>query len=151
MKHQQIANDKKSTVLTLTGIIVMILLAVTKVVPSSQIAGYSVFVGIAFFFITEAAETGGDQSGLRFHTIVADLKKPGVVFWLLLPVVSGLAALVVGKLLFSGKFVAHVLGRTGSILSFAVSSKSFPSIFIRIKREAFHILLAKFLFASTLS
>ena len=31
---------------------------------------------------------------------------------------SGLAALVVGKLLFSGKFVAHVLGRTGSILSF---------------------------------
>ena len=34
MKHQQIANDKKSTVLTLTGIIVMILLAVTKVVPS---------------------------------------------------------------------------------------------------------------------
>lgn len=122
MKHQQIANDKKSTVLTLTGIIVMILLAVTKVVPSSQIAGYSVFVGIAFFFITEAAaKTGGDQSGLRFHTfhtIVADLKKPGVVFWLLLPVVSGLAALVVGKLLFSGKFVAHVLGRTGSILSF---------------------------------
>ena len=119
MKHQQIANDKKSTVLTLTGIIVMILLAVTKVVPSSQIAGYSVFVGIAFFFITEAAaKTGGDQSGLRFHTIVTDLKKPGVVFWLLLPVVSGLAALVVGKLLFSGKFVAHVLGRTGSILSF---------------------------------
>ena len=66
MKHQQIANDKKSTVLTLTGIIVMILLAVTKVVPTSQIAGYSVFVGIALFFITEAAaKTGGEQSGLR--------------------------------------------------------------------------------------
>lgn len=120
MSYQQMTgNDKKSAVFTLAGIIVMLLLAVTKVVPSSQIAGYSVFVGIAFFFITEAAaKTSGDQSGLRFHTIVADLKKPGVVFWLLLPVVSGLAALVVGKLLFSGEFVAHVLGRTGSILSF---------------------------------
>ena len=37
----------------------------------------------------------------KAHTIVTDLKKPGVVFWLLLPVVSGLAALVVGKLLFT--------------------------------------------------
>jgi len=50
MKNQQITgNNKKSAVLTLTGIIVMILLTVTKVNPSSTIAGYSVFVGIAFF------------------------------------------------------------------------------------------------------
>lgn len=44
----------KSTILTVIGIVAMILLTVTKVVPSSQIAGYAIFVGIAFFFIVEA-------------------------------------------------------------------------------------------------
>ena len=46
--HQIMGSNKKNTVLTLIGIIVMILLTVTKVVPSSTIAGYGVFVGIAF-------------------------------------------------------------------------------------------------------
>ena len=55
MKNQQImSNNKKSVVLTLIGITVMILLTLTKVVPSSTIAGYSVFVGVTFFFIVEA-------------------------------------------------------------------------------------------------
>ena len=120
MKNQQITgNNKKSAVLTLIGISVMILLTVTKVIPSSNIAGYSVYVGIAFFFITEAvAKTKDPESGLRFKTIAADLKKPGVILWMLLPSVSGIASLVVGNLIFSGEFAAHVLGRTDSILSF---------------------------------
>lgn len=120
MKNQQItSNNKKSAVLTLIGIAVMILLTLTKVIPSSTIAGYSVFVGIAFFFITEAVDkTRGEQSGLRFNTILADLKKPGVIIWMLLPIVSGIVTLVLGNLIFSGEFVAHVMGRTGSILSF---------------------------------
>ena len=46
MNNQQItANNKRSAVLTLIGIAVMLLLTLTKVVPSSSIAGYSVFVG----------------------------------------------------------------------------------------------------------
>lgn len=120
MKNQQFTgNNKKSAVFTLIGIVIMILLAVTKVMPSSTIAGYSVFVGIVFFFITEAAgKTPDFESGLRFNTIVADLKKPGVFIWMLLPSVSGILTLVVGNLIFSGEFVAHVMGRTGSILSF---------------------------------
>ncbi len=120
MKDQKITgNHKKSAVLTLIGIIVMILLTVTKVVPSSNIAGYSVFVGLAFFFITEAvAKTKEPESGLRFTTLWADLKKPGVIFWLLLPSVSGIVTLIVGNLMFSGEFAAHVMGRTGAFLSF---------------------------------
>ena len=120
MNNQQItANNKRSAVLTLIGIAVMILLAFTKVVPSSNIAGYSVFVGIAFFFIIEAvAKTPNAESGLRFDTIVEDIKKPGVIVWLLLPSVSGIVTLVVGNLMFSGEFVVHVMGRTSSILSF---------------------------------
>lgn len=119
MKNQPRANNKKSAVLTLTGVIAMLLLTATKVMPSSDLAGYSVFVGIAFFFIVEAAEkVPGDQSGLRFHTIAADLKKPRVLFWALLPSVSGILTLILGTLLFSGGFAAHVMGRTIALLSF---------------------------------
>lgn len=120
MKNQQITgHNKKSVVLTLIGIVIMILLTVTKVVPSSTIAGYSVFVGIAFFFITETVDkTRGSESGLRFNTIAVDLKKPGVIIWMLLPSASGIATLVVGNMIFSGEFVAHVMERTSSILSF---------------------------------
>lgn len=120
MKNQQvIENNKKSVVLTITGVAIMILLAVTKVVPSSKMAGYSVFVGIAFFFITEVVDrVKNSESGLRFNTIGEDLKKPGVIAWALLPSVSGIATLVVGNLIFGGEFVAHVMGRAGSILSF---------------------------------
>lgn len=120
MKKKQITDiNIKSDSITLTGIAVMMLLTLSKVVPASTIAGYSVLVGIAFFFITEAvSKTRGDESGLRFHTIAADLKKPGVSLWLLLPVVSGIVTLVVGNLIFGEDFAAHVMGRTGSMLSF---------------------------------
>ena len=81
MKNRQtMEKDKKSAVLTMAGAAIMVVLTATKVVPSSSIAGYSVFVGIAFFFIVEAAaKTPGAGSGLRFHTIVEDMKKPGVI------------------------------------------------------------------------
>ncbi len=112
-------NGKKSFVLTVTGAAIMILLTATKIVPSSTIAGYSVFVGIAFFFITEAvAKTPRSESGLRFNTILKDIKKPGVILWGLLPIVSGILSLAAGNLIFGGAFVDHVLGRTGAVLSF---------------------------------
>lgn len=120
MKNQQaMKNNKKGTVLTMIGVAIMILLTATKVVPSSNIASYSVFVGIAFFFIVEAvSKTPNAESGLRFNTIVEDIKKPGVIAWTLVPCFSGIVTIVVGNLIFSGEFVDHVLGRTGSILSF---------------------------------
>lgn len=115
----QFTKKDKSTVLTIIGLIAMILLTITKAVPSSQIAGYAVFVGIAFFFIVEAvAKTNGAESGLRFNTVLADMKKPGVVFWMMLPIVSAVASLLVGDLIFSGEFVSHVMGRTSAMLSF---------------------------------
>lgn len=141
MKNQQItSNNKKSAVLTLIGITVMILLTLTKVVPSSTIAGYSVFVGIAFFFIVEVvSKTRGSESGLRFNTIAADLKKPGVILWVLLPSVSGIAALVVGNVIFGGEFVAHVMGRTSSILSFDKTALLIGQVIIAAFGKKLHI------------
>lgn len=120
MINQKIqSNSKKSVAFTLIGITVMILLTLTKVVPSSTIAGYSVLVGIAFFFIIEVVtKTRGVESGLRFCTITADLKKPYVIVLMLIPIVSGIVTLILGNLIFSGEFVVHVIGRTDSILSF---------------------------------
>lgn len=119
MKNREITNNKKSTVLTLLGITVMILLTLTKVVPSSKTAGYSVFVGIVFFFITEiVAGTRGIESGLRFNTIVSDLKKPSVIIWMLLPGVSGIVSIVAGNFIFGEEFIVHLTGRTSFILSF---------------------------------
>ena len=121
MKNQQATeNNKKSVVLTVIGVAIMILLTATKVVPSSKAAGYSVFVGIAFFFITEAVgKAKGPESGLRFNTVAEDIKKPGVILWALLPSVSGIVSLVVGNLIFGGENILHLTERTGSVgLSF---------------------------------
>lgn len=46
MKNQPVMeNNKKSAVLTIIGVAIMILLTITKAVTSSNIASYSVFVG----------------------------------------------------------------------------------------------------------
>lgn len=105
--------------LTIVGLGAMILLVLTKVVPTSQIAQYSVFVGLAFFFIVEAvAKTPENESGLRFNTFFADLKKPGVLLWTLLPIATAIGSIIVGNIIFGNQYVSHVFGRTSSILSF---------------------------------
>ena len=111
--------NKKGEILTAVGILTMILLTATKAVPSSKIAGYSVFVGLAFFFITEAAgKTPRAESGLRFNTVLEDLKKPGVIIWTLLPAASAVVSCAAGRLIFGNEFSAHILGRAESVLSF---------------------------------
>ena len=108
-----------SRTLTIIGILAMILLVSTKFLPMPSIEGYSIFVGIAFFFLIEFIEkTPEKESGLRFTTILSDLQKPGALIWVLLPIVSSIGSILLGKLLFDNGFVDHVLGRTGSLLSF---------------------------------
>lgn len=109
----------KNAAFTMIGLITMILLTITKVVPSSPIAGYAVFAGIAFFFIVEAVtKTHGTESGLRFKTVSADMKKPGVLLWTLLPIASAIITFIAGNMIFSGTFVSHVIGRSDAMLSF---------------------------------
>ena len=109
----------KSRTLTIIGIIAMLLMISTKALPSHHIEGYSIFVGLAFFFIIEAVtKTPEAESGLRFTTIPKDLKKPGALFWMLLPIASAVISILLGKLLFNDGYVNHVLGRTDSLLSF---------------------------------
>ena len=109
----------KSLILTIIGLVIMTLMSLTKIMPSTAIAGYSVLVGIAFFFIIEAVDKISDEeSGLRFKTFIKDMKKPWVLPLVLLPIITGTATLLIGDLIFNGGFSAHVIGRTGSMLSF---------------------------------
>ena len=109
----------KGRILTVAGMAAMILFVATKAMPSVNIEGYSILAGIAFFFIIEVMEkTPEKESGLRFTTVLSDLKKPGVILWVLLPVVSAAGSILLGKLLFDEQYISHVLGRTENLLSF---------------------------------
>lgn len=101
------------------GVAAMVLLTLTKVVPSSRLAGYGVFVGILFFFLVEWVDkTPGWASGLRFSSLGEDLKKTGLLLWVGLPVASAILTGLVGNLIFGRAFVDHVVGRTQDMLSF---------------------------------
>lgn len=105
--------------LRIIGLILMVLITMTKIIPTTKIAGYSVLIGIAFFFIVEKKEkTPEKKSGLRFNTFFKDMKKKGVLPLVLLPILSAILTLIIGDLLFKGEFSTHVLARTGSLLSF---------------------------------
>lgn len=106
-------------ILTIVGLSIMILLVLTKIMPTSQFAQYSLFVGLAFFFIVEGvSKTPNAESGLRFNTILKDIKKPIVIILTLLPIGTAIGSIVLGNALFGDQYVNHVLGRTDSIFSF---------------------------------
>ena len=97
----------------------MTLLVLTKVVPTSQLAQYAMFVGLAFFFIVESvAKTPDDESNLRFKTFFADIKKSGVLLWTLLPIVTSIGSIILSNIIFGDQYVNHVLERTSDIFTF---------------------------------
>ena len=105
--------------LTFIGIIAMILLEAVNTFSSLHLDGCALVVGLVFFFIVEAVSvTPKAKSGLRFKTVPADLEKPGVLFVLLLPVVSAIVSFVLGKMLLGSRIVEHVLARISPMLSF---------------------------------
>ena len=112
------------TIVTFIGIIVMTVLIVIKLfMPESLFSGYALIVGIAAFFIVETVnKTPDDQSGVRFSTIIDDLKKPQVLFWVLLPIVITVIQIVAGKLFSEDsyrKYIEHVIGRTSLEMDFS--------------------------------
>ncbi|MBQ3601429.1 MAG: CPBP family intramembrane metalloprotease [Lachnospiraceae bacterium] len=113
-----IKTDKSKT-FTIIGICIMTLLVLTKVVPTSQLAQYAMFVGLAFFFIVESvAKTPDDESNLRFKTFFADIKKSGVLLWTLLPIVTSIGSIILSNIIFGDQYVNHVLERTSDIFTF---------------------------------
>ena len=118
-KESRSRRRSRRRLLTFIGIIAMILLEAVNTFSSLHLDGCALVVGLVFFFIVEAVSvTPRAKSGLRFKTVPADLEKPGVLFVLLLPVVSAIVSYFLGKLLLGGRIVEHVLARISPMLSF---------------------------------
>ena len=110
--------------ITLIGMIVMAAMIAVKVfMPETLFSGYALIVGIALFFIVEAIEkTPDSESGVRFNTILQDLRKPQVLLWVILPVVITVLNIILGKFVFEEfytKYVNHVIGRTTLEMDFS--------------------------------
>lgn len=111
--------EKTGNTLIVVGMIIMVLLSLTQLVPTLRIAGYSVLVGIGFFFVVEAVtKTPDAHSGLSFKRFLTDIKKPGVLLWALLPVVTAVVPFLFDELVLHMDFSENVLGRTDGMLSF---------------------------------
>ena len=111
--------DRKYFYTTIIGLFLMAVLSLTKIIPELSLSGLTVLVGILFFFVLEYLEKKSHiESGLRFKSFFDDLRKPGVILLVLLPVGSAAATLLIGNMVFKGTFASHVLGRTDGMLSF---------------------------------
>ena len=88
----------KGKLITLIGIAVMAILIVIKLfLPKSLYSGYALIIGIVSFFTVETVEKiPDDESGIRFHTILKDFKKPQVLFWVLLPIGTTIMGIIAG-------------------------------------------------------
>lgn len=109
----------KGRILTIVGMLAMTALVFTRLLLTHQAAEYSLVVGIVLFFVVEwISKTPEDESGLRFKTFFADLKKCGPLLWLIIPAISSIGSIVLGAVLFGREDIEHVIGRTDSILNY---------------------------------
>lgn len=118
----------KSTVITLIGIILMMTMIIVKLfLPESLFSGYALIVGIVCFFVAEAVDkTPDNESGVRFSTIIDDLKKPQVLLLVLLPVMITIVQIVCGKMFAEEtyrSYIEHVIGRTSLEMDLSNSLK----------------------------
>ena len=107
--------SKKDSVkmITFIGMAVMIIAVAVKAATSSVIAAAAIHIaGLASFFVIEGIEkTPDSESGLSFKRFFSDLKKPGVIFLILLMLIISPAEMLLSKAVFGRAYVDHVLGR----------------------------------------
>lgn len=83
-----------------------------------RIAGISVFLGIAGFFLNKKLEKQSSAgSGFDFKAIGSNFKEKSIWFWVALPLIMDAVSIALGRLLVPG-YTEHVLSRVSSILSF---------------------------------
>lgn len=103
--------------LPLIGIIIMAVVSFSNLF-GLNIAGISVLIGIAFFFINKAQEKQPFiSSGLDIKAIGTDLKDRKIGLWLALPIIMDAVSIIISKM-FLPEYIEHVLTRTAIFLSF---------------------------------
>lgn len=83
-----------------------------------SVAGISVFIGVAFFFVNKATEKQlFAGSGLDFKAIGTSLKEKSIWFWIAMPIIMDVVSITLSKL-FLPEYIDHVLARAGNLVSF---------------------------------
>ncbi len=82
-----------------------------------SIAGISVFVGIAFFFINRVLEkSASSDNGLNVKAIGTNLKGKPIWFWIALPLIINAVCFTLATL-FLPEFIEHIYNRTEFMVS----------------------------------
>jgi len=82
-----------------------------------SIAGISVIVGIAFFFINRFLEkNASSDDGLNVKAIGTNLKNKSIWFWIVSPTIINIVCFILATL-FLTEFIEHVKDRTEFIVS----------------------------------
>lgn len=100
-----------------TFLLAMTVISVTQLFGMG-IAGVSVCLGLAFFFIDKAIrKTPFSKSGLNIRAIGSTLKERKIWLWILLPTVLDALSIALSKLVLP-EYIGHVLSRTEMFVSF---------------------------------
>ena len=108
-------NGEKIKRLSLVMLILMAALSLTNLFGIA-LAGYSVIVGVVFFFI-DKGKGSWTNSGLDIAAIRNNLSDIKIWLWILLPTVLNFVAVGLSALILP-EFIDHVVSRTGQMLSF---------------------------------
>jgi membrane protease YdiL (CAAX protease family) len=108
---------KNIKTISLVAMGIMTILSFSNLLGES-IAGASIFVGIAFFFINKYLEKQPMRdSGLDIKAIGANFKDRRIWFWMAMPLIMDIVSITISKL-FLPEYIDHVVARAGNIVSF---------------------------------
>lgn len=86
---------------------------------SIGIAGVTVLLGIAFFFVDQAIrKVPAVESGLDIKLIGRNFQDKKIWIWIILPIFTNIIPILLAKLMLP-QFIEHVLGRTADIITFS--------------------------------
>lgn len=103
--------------LPLIAMILMVIISFSNLLRFN-IAGISVLIGVAFFFINKALEKQSfEGSGLDIRAIGTNLKYKEIWIWIMLPLIMDAVSIGLSKL-FLPEYIGHVISRAGTFVSF---------------------------------
>jgi len=109
--------QKAASTLRYVSMGLMTALTLTQLIPSLELAGIAVWIGLASFFIIEAiGAMPAGQSGLRFSTMGGELKNGTV--WFLIGLLACIQIIYVlsGYLIFGHAYIDYDMGRIFDVM-----------------------------------
>ncbi len=105
-------NQTKTDVFSIITMAVMAALSLTQLVPSLQLAGIAVWIGLAGFFVSERLKgIPRKDSALRFRGMGKELRQKDIWPLILLLIIVQLAYVSIGTAVFGSSYLQYDVGR----------------------------------------